>query len=241
MQTISIAICEDSESDASKLRRLIELSSISADVHTYESTTVFLESFRPGFFQLVFLDIYFGSLDTDGSADGVEAAKKIREADADVWIVFTTSSPDYAIFGYKVRADRYITKPLDEQEVLSLLGRAATHFSRLSDELVVTVNRKDRSIRLRDIRYVEAHNKQCVIYLQDETVATYTTIDELEKLLRLPSFLRCHRSYIVNMAHIETAGRDFVMRGGGVVYISHSNQWKIRKAYLGYVARRRVL
>ncbi|MCL2488770.1 MAG: LytTR family transcriptional regulator DNA-binding domain-containing protein, partial [Oscillospiraceae bacterium] len=148
-----------------------------------------------------------------------------------------TSSPDHAAFGYKVKADRYLSKPLDEAEVLSLIERAAKHFEELSDEIFVTVDRRRRGIRLRDIRYVEARNKQSVIHLQDEAIVSYIKIDELEKLLRLPSFLRCHRSFIANMDYVENIGRDFEMQGGGTVYIGHISQWKVRKAYRDYIER----
>ena len=237
MQTISIAICEENENDTRELLRLIELSGISADIYTYENTPLFLEAFRPGSYHLVFFDIYFGGTTSDSCADGVETARIVREKDSDVWIAFTTSSPDFATFGYTVNADRYILKPPDEQEVISLLEGAAKHFSGLSDELIVTVDRKRRAIPHHEILYIEANNKQSVIHLKDEVITTYAAIDVLERMLKKPSFLRCHRSYIVNMDHIESAGRDFTMHGGGLAYISHTNQWKVRKFYQNYISR----
>ena len=237
MQTLSIAICEDSDTDAAELHRVIPQSGISADVHTYNSTSAFLDAFRPGAYQLIFFDVYFAGIDGSTRAEGHTTAKTVRESDSEVWLVFVTSSPDFAIFGYTVNADRYVLKPPDEHEILALLERAVAHFSERSDDLTVTVDRKHRSIRLCDIKYIEASNKQSVIYLQDEAVTTYTPIDELEKQLRLPSFMRCHRSFIVNMDHIESAERDFTMRGGGMAYISHSNQWKVRRAYRDYITR----
>ena len=172
MRTINIAICEDDPGDASILQQLIKRSGISSDVHTYENVEALLAALKPGSFQLVFLDIYFDGSEEDGRPDGVDAALNIREVDTEVWIAFTTSSPDYAIFGYKVKADRYIQKPLDEQEVLALLKRAAAHFAEASEEVFVTVDRKPLGIRLRDIRYIEAQNRQCLIHLQDKTITT---------------------------------------------------------------------
>ena len=237
MQTINIAICEDDPEDASILQKLIKRSGISTDVHTYDKVEFLLASLKPGSFQLVFLDVYFDGSEEDGSPDGIDAALKIREIDSEVWIAFTTSSPDYAAFGYKVKADRYIQKPLDEQEVLELLARAAAHFAEASEEIFVTVGRKRLGIRLRDIRYIEAQNRQCLLHLQNETITTYMKIDELEKMLTSPSFLRCHRSYIVNMDYVESVERDFTMRGGGLVYIAHIGQWKVRRAYRDYIVR----
>ena len=254
MLPLNIAICEDNSTDAHILRDLIAGSSVSASVFLYESTGDFLAAFRSGFFQLVFLDIYFHnaagnggddgrSRDADaeaGKPDGLDAAVKIREADPDIWIVFTTSSPVHAKFGYKVKADRYLDKPLDEEEVLSLLERAEKHFSDTSAEIIVTVDYKKHVIRQRDIRYVEIFNKQSVIHLENETVTTYINITEMEKLLTLPSFLRCHRCYIVNMDYIDGTDkeeRDFIMQNGDRVYIGQNILNKVKKAHREHIVR----
>lgn len=233
MLTINIAICEDDVNDAQTLRRMIADSGISADTLIYEDTEQFLLAFRARRFQLVFLDIYF-----DSSADGLDTALRIREADPEVWIAFTTLSIDHATFGYKVHAQQYLTKPLDSDEVQALLGRAAEHFDKTSDEISVTIERRKRGIRQSEIQYVEVFNKKCMIHLADETVETYLSLDDMEQQLTLPSFLRCHRSFIVNMDFIKgDDGRDFIMQGGDKVYIGHLNQWKTRKAYQDYLMR----
>ena len=235
MLTINIALCEDDAGDAHTLRRIVAASGISANTHVYENTEQFLSSFRAHMFQLIFLDIYF-----EGSADGINTALKIRELDEDVWIAFTTSSPDFAAFGYKVHAQQYLTKPLDEEEVLALLGRAARHFEMKSDELCVTTERRKRGIRQSEIRYVEVFNKKCKIHLADETVETYLSLDDMEQQLTLPSFLRCHRCNIVNMDYIDARAEDeldFIMENGDRVYIGRNDRYKAKRAYRGYKAR----
>jgi len=240
MQPFNIAICEDDPKDTMALREMITESGVVASVFVYESTEDFLSAFQPGLFQLALLDIYFGGADGTGEPDGLNAAVNIREADPDIWIAFTTSSLVHAKFGYKVKADRYIDKPLDRQEVLSLLERAAGHFGEASAEITVTVDYKKRVIRQRDIRYVESFDKKTVIHLEDETVTTYIKITEMEELLTLPSFLRCHRGYIVNMDYIagtDDEKRDFIMENGDRVYIGRDGQHKLKRAHREYVAR----
>lgn len=251
MLPLNISICEDDPFDATVLRGLIAKSGVSASVFVYNNTAEFLSAFQPGLFQLAFLDIYFKSDDEKGkpdapdaaetgNPDGLDAAVKIREADPDVWIVFTTYSLGHARFGYKVKAERYLDKPLEEQEVISLLERAAGHFSEASAEIVVTVDYKKRCIKQRDIRYVEIFNKKSVIHLEDEAVTVYVRIGEMEEQLSLPSFVRCHRGFIVNMEYIEAEtedGRDFIMQNGDKVYIGQNIRRKVRKTYREYVAR----
>jgi len=237
---LNIAICEDDPNDTLALREMITKSGIAASVFVYENTEDFLSAFQPGLFQLALLDIYFGGSPETGKPDGLEAAVKVREADPDIWIAFTTSSLVHAKFGYKVKADRYIDKPLDEQEVLSLLERAAGHWGETSAEITVTVDYKKHVIRQRDIRYVEILNKKSVIHLADETITTYINITEMEELLTLPSFLRCHRCYIVNMDYIDGTDkeeRDFIMQNGDRVYIGQNILNKVKKAHREHIAR----
>ncbi|MCL2497334.1 MAG: LytTR family DNA-binding domain-containing protein [Symbiobacteriaceae bacterium] len=233
MQRMMVAVCEDDLSDAAILKQMVLASGIATDILLFSSPNELLQHFTAGSFQVLFLDLYYAG-DAEGAA---RAAVQIREADPHIWIVFTTSSTDYATFGYKVQADRYLLKPLDREEVLSILHRASKHFAAIDHTIEVVVDRKSRSIYPREISYVEVRNKQCLIHLPEETLATYITIDELEKVLTLPSFLRCHRSYIVNFDYVVSAARDFTLVGGEVVYIAHTRQWAIRKAYRDYVAR----
>jgi len=237
---MNIAICEDDRNDTLTLREMIAKSGVAASVFGYENTEDFLSAFQPGLFQLALLDIYFGGSAETGRPDGLDAAVEIRETDPDIWIAFTTSSLVHAKFGYKVKADRYIDKPLDEQEVLSLLERAAKHFAETSAEITVTVDYKKRAIRQRDILYVEIFNKKTAIHLADETVTTYINITEMEELLTLPSFLRCHRCNIVNMDYIDGGAedeRDFIMENGDRVYIGRNDRYKAKRAYREYIAR----
>jgi DNA-binding LytR/AlgR family response regulator len=102
------------------------------------------------------------------------------------------------------------------------------------------VDYKKRVIRQRDIRYVEIFNKKSAIHLADETVTTYINITEMEELLTLPSFLRCHRCNIVNMDYIDGGAedeRDFIMENGDRVYIGRNDRYKAKRAYREYIAR----
>jgi DNA-binding LytR/AlgR family response regulator len=240
MQPFNIAICEDDPNDTLALREMITKSGVAASVFVYENTEDFLSAFQPGLFQLALLDIYFGGSPETGKPDGLNAAVKVREADPDIWIAFLTNSLVHAKFGYKVKADRYIDKPPDEQEVLSLLERAAGHWNETNAEITVTVDYKKHVIRQRDIRYVEIFNKKSVIHLADETITTYKNITEMEELLTLPSFLRCHRCNIVNMDYIDGGAedeQDFIMENGDRVYIGRNDRYKAKRAYREYIAR----
>lgn len=240
METLNIAVCEDIPKDAALLRRMIDESGISSRVFTYENGETFLSAFEPGFFQLILLDIYFDGKPEDPRTDaatGVDVALKIRESDSAAWLAFTTISEGHAAQGYKVKADRYLQKPLDELEVTSLIQRAADYFKSVNNEITVIVDRKPRGVRIRDIMYVQLQNRQCVIHTKDENIATYTKIDDIASMLNFTPFLRCQHSHIVNMDYIARVDRDFLMANGDTVYIGRNLQWKMKEAYRNYIVR----
>ena len=238
MNILNVAICEDMPSDAALLRCMIGESGVSCRIFTYETGEAFLENFQPGFFQLILLDIYFDGRPEHprtNAATGLEVAQKIRESDNNVWLTFTTISKDHMAAGYPVKADRYLLKPLKAEEVISLLHRAAEHFESINNEIIVTVDRKPCGVRIRDIMYAEVLGKQSLIHTPDEIIATYTKIDDIAKMLDFTPFLRCYRSFVVNMDYIERIDRDFIMVNGDTVYIGRNQQWKMRQAYRNYV------
>lgn len=117
---LRIAICEDDACDSSALRGYIEKSSPDAEISFFGSGEDFIASSSAGAYDLVFMDIYLGG------KTGVVAAKTLRELDMRVEIVFTTSSQEHALDAYRVRASRYLVKPVDEGEVRQILSNASS-------------------------------------------------------------------------------------------------------------------
>ena len=74
-------------------------------ISAFPSGEAFLASYRPGLFDLIILDIFMKEI------TGMDTARKIRESDQTVRIVFSTSSNDFASESYEVNACYYLKKP----------------------------------------------------------------------------------------------------------------------------------
>jgi DNA-binding LytR/AlgR family response regulator len=163
MDTLRIAICEDTQRDAERLRRILNESETSTVVHVYGSADAFLHAYTPDFFHLVFLDIYLKDAEIP---TGVEIAKKIREVDERVRLVFTTTSEDHALEGFAVKASQYLIKPVQDEDVNSLLLSTIKFWDEYNDSITVKSDRHDLSIKTQEIIYIEVQGKQSVIHLQ---------------------------------------------------------------------------
>ena len=118
---ISIAILDDEYKEIINVKKIIDecskINDISITTQDFTSGDNFLHNFSPNKFDLIFLDI-----DMPGR-NGVEIAKKIREKDNNVLLIFITNMTGYAISGYEVEAIDFLIKPVKEDQLLEKLGK----------------------------------------------------------------------------------------------------------------------
>ena len=104
--------------------------------------------------ELLFLDIYMKEL------NGMETARRIRELECKVPIVFLTSSRDFAVESYEVHASGYLLKPFEEEKLKDLLNRIL----HLSDGTVIVTAGKlvEMEERIHDKRFLRCHQSYLV-------------------------------------------------------------------------------
>lgn len=230
----SIALCEDNPQDAAELCALIAQHAPEAAVTQFSGAEAFLASQPAGRFGLVFFDVYLGGM------TGIEAARRLREQDKDVNIVFTTTSKDHALDGYRVRALHYLIKPVQSADVAEVL--AACRLKAAPPEapvpgLTLMVNGQKQQIALADVQYIEVFGKQCLVHTSGGVLETRTSMEQLAQHLPAPHFVRCHRAYIVNLAHVAKLDGDFIMENGDIVYVRVKNLPEINRAWNRYMAQ----
>jgi len=225
-QCLKVALCDDTPEDIFKLGMLLESILPEAAVDCYESGEHLLQQFSSGRYQVVFLDIYMKEL------TGMETARCLRELDTHCQIVFTTASPDFALESYRVRSAHYLVKPISELDVAEAIARCKELLGIGRDHVLrVTAERREHEIPYDSIFYIEIYNKQCLFHLTQGTITVHKTIDAVERLLPAPPFVRCHRSYIVNLDYVTDVGEDFTMRDGSTVYIRRTEVKRMRKLF----------
>ncbi len=230
MEELRIAICEDLKKDRERLLACIRDTGVAAKCETFASGGDFLEKFKPGLYHLVYLDIYMPGV------TGMETAAAIRERDEGVMLAFTTTSREHSLEANKYRALLYMEKPVTREMVEHTLTLAAAlRESQKSKVLTIPAGKKRLDVRHDDVVYAEVQNQRCVLHLRNGEsldVSTNMNIDALEIMLPKPRFCRTHRSYIVNLDMVERSnGTDFVMKDGGVAYITRKEYRRVMEAY----------
>ncbi|MCB6974065.1 MULTISPECIES: LytR/AlgR family response regulator transcription factor [Butyricimonas] len=166
---------------------------------------------------LIFLDIQMPEL------NGLELSRLVGNK---VKIIFTTAFEQYAIEGFRVDALDYLLKPFNYSEFL----RAATKALRTRpapESIFVKSDYKLVQVQLKDILYIEGLKDYIRIQTEDgQGILTLMSMKSIEDFLPADTFVRVHRSYIINMNKIKTIERNRIIFGK--VYIPISDSYKDR-------------
>ena len=216
MENIRILIVEDEPIIAADLAdRLLDMGfDIAGQCETGEEALALVQHRPP---DLILMDIQLA-----GPLDGIETARKIMEQ-RPTPVVFLSSNNDDATFARAKTTlpAAFLSKPFrgrDLKHAIELaIHRAApptptapaeTEQTYLFEDRIF-IKTKDRMVRLflRDILWLEADDYYCKLILTGKEILITQTLKQIgETLAAVPELMRVHRSYIVNLAHVEEIG-----------------------------------
>lgn len=195
-----IAICDDSDTDRQYISGLVNRWAANGGHMVKTSTFVSAENFLFHYagkkdYDILLLDIEMGTI------DGVTMAKKLRQENDTIQIIFITGYSDYISEGYEVAALHYLMKPIKEEKLFSVLDRAVEKLSKNEKVLNFGVSGEMVRIPVYQIRYAEVFGNYVTIHA-DRDLTIKMTLGELEKELD-DRFFRVSRSAVVNLTQIS--------------------------------------
>ncbi len=195
-----IAICDDSDADRKFISEMVHRWAADAGHTVQTSAFASAENFLFHYaekkdYDILLLDIEMGAM------DGVTMAKKLRQENDAVQIIFITGYSDYISEGYEVAALHYLMKPVKEEKLFSVLDRAAEKL--LKNEKVLYLESCGEMVRVPvyQIRYADVFGNYVTLHACEE-VTVKMTLSELEKELD-DRFFRVGRSALVNLTQIS--------------------------------------
>ncbi len=228
-----IALVDDDPQQLQILQTMLHnaLQNLGADVtrmDTFSGAEALLAAWQPGSYDIILLDIYM-----DGKS-GVEAARQLRQQDANVALAFCTSSNEFAAESYEVGAGYYLQKPLSEEKITAMLRRL--DLARIQRSRTVRLPDGFRCL-LRQILYTEYSNHSVTFHIWDsQPHSVYMSHGEAETLLTHYRHFCCiNKGCIVNLAMVKKiTPTEFVMRDGQALPISRRRYKEVYAAYTQY-------
>lgn len=232
MGCLHIAICEDDAAALVHITGLVKEWAKKRDFFVRISEFPHAEGFwfqyaEEQSFDVLLLDIEMGEM------SGVELAKRIRESDRELQIIFVTGYMEYIAQGYDVEALHYLLKPVSLQKLEPVLDRASKRAGEKTRCLFLSAGDGTVRLPLYEIRYLEVQKNYVTVHAK-EAYTVKRTLREMEKELD-DSFYRTGRSYMVNLRYVVRISRNEVaLKDGERLPLSRGFYEGLNRAFIQY-------
>lgn len=154
-------------------------------------------------------------------------------------VIFTTAYDQYAVEGFRLNALDYLLKPINYAEFLQASNKALEWFKLKSganndggqtesSAIFVKSGYRMEKIEFENILYIENQKDYVKFHLDDEKepISSLMSLQSLEEKLPSKTFMRVHRSFIVNLQKIKTIERNCIVFGKEYIPVSDSYKAK---------------
>lgn len=233
---MKIAICDDEKEELFRILSILADYQLQRNIDfsykPYESSVDLAADASGERYDVYLLDVVMPGI------SGMELAKEIRIFDKAADIIFLTSSPEFAVESYTVKACDYLMKPIQKERLFEALDEIMR--SKIEDRdscLILKSTVGVHKVRISEIIYVEASNRKVIYYLKNGSQITcvekFTTV--CDSLMQHPEFILAHRSFLVNMNYIRSIDTtDMHLACDKCIPLAQRRISEIKKLYLAF-------
>jgi DNA-binding LytR/AlgR family response regulator len=231
-----ISVCDDNSAELEKICDMISeyvgAINIPVKISAFSSGRELLEHEETDA-DIYILDIIMPDM------NGIELGQALRRKTPRTYIIFLTTSKDYALESYSVKAFSYLIKPIEKEKITAELSDCFFHIRKPKRHFVLKCAAGTTSVCAEDIIYIEYYNHRMIYHITGgdtlESIYFRVTFDSMiAEYIENGSFVKSSASYLVNMEHIRTVNAvGFVMSDGTVLPVTRKYA-EARKKYIDY-------
>lgn len=235
---LQLALCDDNINELSNMVQLINQYRAAKNLNC--EYVVF-----PNGFELVSalvkgrrFDIYCLDIIMPGFT-GIDVAKEIRGFDKTAPIIFFTSSPEFALESYSVKAINYVLKPISKEKLFFTFDELLEQIKveKGKDGIIVKSKEGIQRILISNLVFAEVIGRNVLYHLRSgkviESTEPFSTV--CDKLLKHRCFIKPHRSYLVNMQYVDAIkNNQITLQTLSDIPIAQGKTREIKQQYLNY-------
>lgn len=232
----NIAICDDEITETEYLTSIImdwsQKTGNKTVINSFQNAESFLFHYEEyKYYDFLLLDIEMGKM------NGIDLARKIREHNKDLQIIFVTGFEKYIADGYDVAALHYLMKPVKPEKLCEVLNRAVNNIGKSFPTVFVNADGENIRLRLSDIFYIETAGHSLIINTVDSQITVNQSMSSFFENLG-DGFVYTHRSYVVNIEHIKRISKtEIVLDNDITVPVSRRMFDEVNRAFADYYRR----
>ena len=182
-------------------------------------------------FSILLLDIDMGVL------DGIETAKRLKRKGIEPLIIMISSKRERFKEAFMIGASRFVTKPIDKEELLEAIQYAKSQIIGYTTHVVAKKGRK-YMVYEKDIEYIKAVKDYVEVICEDQIYDSNCPLKKMIEMLDQDLFMSCHRSYVVNISKIKDLQDDCIITvSGKEIPISRRKKKGMMKAIMNFELR----
>lgn len=243
---MEIVICDDCIEDLAEINRLLDRymeknTALNIRVVQYADPAALYRRLQ----QKELGDIYILDMIMEDKS-GTDIGGLIRSISERSVIIYITSSDEYALEAYQVRAVRYLLKPVREELFFEALDYAVSDVRRVKGDALFPVKTREGlvTVSCSQIEYIENYSRTLHVWLTGGSCVNSIFIrksfeEEVRPVTQDRRFVCVHKSFVVNMEHIDRLAQGMiVVESGRQIPVSKTRAADVKKAYLMFVSTR---
>ena len=156
---------------------------------------------------------------------GIDLGNQIRLSGNESAIIYITSSDDYALNAYGVRAIRYLLKPVDENKLFEALDYALS-YTKVKAEPVCLIKTKEGLIK-----HLSGGEVLQSLFIRKSFE------EEIQEIANQNNFQQIHKSFLVNLDYVKQLTPDSVIMKSGIeLPVSKGKAAKVKREYLLFIS-----
>lgn len=183
------------------------------------------------------IDIAIMDVVFEGEQGGINAVRWLADRGYDSQIIYATGYIEYCTSVYETDHAYFLTKPLSQADLDRALSKALGNLAKRvrGGALVLKSGGRVVSVPHASIRFVESIRRKVRVHTADSAVESYSSLADIEEALP-PSFVRCHKSFIVNLDQVAEIDKDdVVLRSGERVPVSQRHRRHLRDRLVAHL------
>lgn len=231
---MKIIVCDDQKVIYEELKILLkkfdEAYQESSELVYFSRPSLLQEYLQKNPVDIVFMDLEF----CDTTEDGILWLKKMNSYFTHTIFIILTAYESRYKEGYEARAFRFMTKPIEEQELFDYLTVCMEELQ-LRESISILRRGIPHKILIRDICYFAAQSGKSELWTKNDMFFCDESLLQWEQSLSSNTFFRCHSKYLVNMAHVVSFSNQIITLANGEKIPVSRRRWKsFQLAYMKF-------